>query len=90
MPVVDLSSGDLWNEITKMLDAKDEHVCVLPMTTFIKPVRSVTVLQTDTQVNAAYSPCPPELKDYKPQVEESQEQPQDQEQPQEQEQPQDT
>ncbi len=65
MPVVNLSSGDLWREITNMLDSEQEHVCVLPMTTFIKPVRSITILQTDTKVNAVYSECPPEFRDYK-------------------------
>ncbi len=63
MPLTDLTSTDLWTTITQMLDADDEHICVLPMTTFIKPVRSVTVLQVDTKVNATRSMCPPGSKD---------------------------
>ncbi|MCB9755555.1 MAG: hypothetical protein H6713_36965 [Myxococcales bacterium] len=59
MPVIDLNSPDLWSKITEALDASNEHVCVLPMTTLIKPVRAITVLQTDTSVTAAKTECPP-------------------------------
>ena len=59
MPVTDLKSKDLWTKITKVLDADAEHVCVLPMTTFIKPVRAITVLQTDTSVTSTRTECPP-------------------------------
>ena len=52
MPVIDLNSKNLWDRITSTLDARNEHVCVLPMTTFIKPVRTITVLQTDTSVTS--------------------------------------
>ncbi len=63
MATVDLTSAKLWTTITQMLDADDEHVCVLPMTTLIQPVRSITVLQVDAKVNAARSKCPPGSKD---------------------------
>jgi len=59
MPVIDLTSKDLWTTLSQMLDVESEHVCVLPMTTFIKPVRSITVLQTDTRVSVTGSRCPP-------------------------------
>ncbi len=71
MPVVDLTSKDLWDTILQVLDADSEHICVLPMTTFIEPVRSVTVVQIDTRVDATASTCPPGSKNLhaKPAVE---------------------
>jgi len=63
MAIVDLTSTDLWTTISQILDPDDEHVCVLPMTTFIKPVRSITVLQTETRIRATGTECPPGSKD---------------------------
>lgn len=65
MPVIDLKSQDLWSKITEVLDANNEHVCVLPMTTFIKPVRTITIIQNDTSVTAARTDCPPGSVDLK-------------------------
>ncbi len=59
MAIRDISSPDLWSKIEEILDERSEHVCVLPMTTFIKPVRVMTLIQTDTSVTAAKTPCPP-------------------------------
>jgi hypothetical protein len=56
---VDITDGDLWGNITRLLAGGDEHVCVLPMATFIKPVRVVNIVQLDTTVTATKTPCPP-------------------------------
>ncbi len=59
MSVFDLSSPELWTKISELLDEDAEHVCVMPMTTVIKPVRATTVIQTDAGVTVAGAPCPP-------------------------------
>ena len=59
MAVFDLSSPELWTKISELLDEDAEHVCVMPMTTIIKPVRATTVIQTDAGVTAAGAACPP-------------------------------
>ena len=59
MPVRSLHSPTLWTSVEHLLKEEDEHVCVLPMTTLIKPVRVITLVQIDTTATAAMSPCPP-------------------------------
>jgi hypothetical protein len=66
MPVRDLYSSDLWSDIQNLLKEEDEHVCLLPMTTFIKPVRVITLVQTETTVTTGATLCPPNSVDVEP------------------------